>query len=333
MKRILLAWAIPVMAFAYHPTSQQNCTSLDLRNETLGDVRNQKGVSWCYAFTSADMLGHTFHESDKISAADIAIGYNQTRVGLFMRWLDLNLLNRKDPELRSMAHQTGFNKLSLISAMKEGWCPERIFPSEAWTKMSRTDLGWVSTQVPLEQAMLEISTLHDIKKSLTPDNIPYFYSFKNVDAKVFVQMLQSKNVAGIYSSLRKAVCRDDRRPFDYKWKVKMVIKNSKIFSRVSEQLETGRLVGLDYDSRILLNSSNRGFKISELHTSSIVGRRWNPAQQACQFLIRNSYGEDCSVRYDPSYECDAGNVWLGESQIYPSMTSIVYMLSGDARGN
>lgn len=333
MKLLLLGLAMPGMVFAFTPTSQQNCTPLDLRNETLGEVRNQKEISWCYAFTGADMLGHTFNETEKISAADIAIGYNQTRVGLFMRWLDVNLLNRKDPELRSLAHQTGFNKLALIHAMKDGWCPERIFPSEAWTKMSRTPEGWTEAQIPLEQAMLEISAMHDIRNSLTPQNIPYYYSFKNVDAAVFVQLLQTKNVAGIYSSLRKAVCRDDRRPFDYNWKVKMVIKNPRIFSRISEQLETGRVVGLDYDSRILPDSAHRGFKPSELHTSGLVGRRWNQIKNTCEFLIRNSHGKECGVRYDPSYECESGNVWLNESQIYGSMTSIVYMLSGDATQN
>lgn len=333
MKLLLVALALPGMVFAFSPTSEQNCTPLDLRNETLGQVRNQKKVSWCYAFTAADMLGHTFNESEKVSAADIAIGYNQTRAGLFMRWLDLNILNRKDPELRSMAHQTGFNKLALIHAMKEGWCPERVFSSEAWTKKTRTPQGWTEAQIPLAQAMLEISALHDIKGSLNPQNIPYYYSFKNIDAPAFVQLLQTKKVANIYSGLRKAVCRDDRRPFDYRWKVKMVVKNAKIFSRISEQLETGRLVGLDYDSRIYPNSTHRGFKISELHTSSLVGRRWNQANNSCEFLVRNSYGDDCSVRYDARHDCESGNVWLDESQIYGSMTSIVYMLSGNAARN
>jgi hypothetical protein len=98
---------------------------LDLRNENQGQVRDQQQVSWCYAFT----------------AADIAIGYNQTKAGLFVRWLDLNVLHRKDPITSRVAHQNGFNKLALIKAMKDGFCPERIFPSESWTKMTRTQGG------------------------------------------------------------------------------------------------------------------------------------------------------------------------------------------------
>lgn len=331
MKKILLLLAFPTFVFAYTPTSQQDCTQLELRNETLAEVRNQHDVSWCYAFTGADMLAHTFNVPEKMSAADIAIGYNETRIGRFVRWLDLNLLKRKEPQIRQMPHQNGFNKVSLINAMRDGWCPERIFPSESWTKMSRTQDGWEQAQVPLAQAMIEISALHEVKKSLSAQNIPYYYSFKNIDAPSFVQLLQNKSMSGFYSSLRRAVCRDDRYAFDYKWKVKMVIKNPRIFSRVSEQLETGRIVGLDYDSRILNNSSNRGIKISELHTSSVVGRRWSASNNSCEYLIRNSAGNDCgNSGYDPSYDCDAGNLWLGESEIYKNMTSIVYMLSGTA---
>jgi hypothetical protein len=325
MKIYLFLLLLPVITSAFAATSQENCTPIDLRNDTLAEVRNQQDVSWCYAFTGADMLGHAFNVSEKISAADIAIGYNETRVGLFVRWLDLNLLKRKNPLTRLMPHQNGFNKVSLINAMKDGMCPERIFPSESWTKVTRTENGETQTQVPLAQAMLEISALHDIKNSLTSENIPFYYSFKNIDAAGFVQLLQNKKIEKFYSSLREAVCRDDRRPFEYNWKVRMVFKNPRIFSRISEQLEMGRLVGLDYDSRILKDASNRGFKLSELHTSPLVGRRWNNSEKTCEYLVRNSYGEDCSVRYDQSYDCESGNVWLSESKIYTSMTSIVYM--------
>lgn len=326
---LILMLVLPTLTYAYVPTQEQGCTSIDLRNETLGEVRDQHDVSWCYAFTSADMLAHTFNISEKMSAADMAIGYNETRIGLFVRWLDLNLLKRKEPNIRQMPHQNGFNKVALVNAMKDGWCPENIFPSESWTKVSRTQEGWSETQVPLAQAMIEISALYDVKKSITYSNLPYYYKFKNIDALSFVQLLQNKNMSGLYSNLRRAVCRDDRQAFDYKWKTRMVFRNPRIFTRVSEQLEKGRLVGLDYDARILNNSSNRRIKISELHTSSVVGRRWNASYKSCEYLIRNSSGTRCDIGYDPSYECDAGNVWLGESEIYKNMTSIVYMLSGN----
>jgi len=321
-----LALIIPSLAFAFTSTPKPECSTLDLR-ESLGEVRDQKKVSWCYAFTASDMLGHTFNLPEKVSAADVAIGYNETKIGQFVRWLDVNVVNLRDPDLAKLAHQTGFNKAALITSMKEGWCPENIFPSEVWTKMIQTPEGWVEEQVPLHNAMLEIAVLHAERKNLTPQNLPYYYSFKNVGAAEFIELLQNKKVAGFYSALREAVCRDDRRPFDYRWKVKMVIKNPKIFDRISEQLETGRLVGLDYDSRVLTDNSNHGLNISELHTSSLVARRWNEERKTCEFLVRNSHGNACGLKYDPTIDCDAGSLWLSESQIFKNMTSIVFMLS------
>jgi hypothetical protein len=324
----LLLLAIPAISLAYNSTPAEECSPIDLRNETLAENRNQQDVAWCYAFTAADMLGHTFDSTERMSAADIAIAYNQTKIAKLVRWVDVSFINR-DGVTRASAHQTGFNAVALKKAMENGWCPESVFSSESWVKKTRTADGWKSESQPLAQAFLDIAVLHRKREKLNASNIPYFYSFKNIDAGTFVQILNTKKLPNVYAGLRLAACRDDRRPFDYNWKVKMVVKNPKIFSRISEQLETGRLVGLDYDSRILENRHSRGFKINELHTSSIVGRRWNPEVKSCEYLIRDSYGTKCEYNnYDPSYDCESGNVWLSESQIYTSMTSIVYMLSG-----
>lgn len=325
MKYWPLFLVLPTLAFAkYKPTPKESCSSIDLRNEILGDVRNQKEVAWCYAFTAADMLGYTYGDrSEKISAADVAIAYNSTKLGKISRWLSVNIVKRRDEENLLMPHQTGFNKIALKTYMKEGSCPESIFPSEAWTRVDLLENS--EKEVPLDVGMMEIAQLHKKKNQVTLENLPFYYRFKNVDAAVFVKLLKSKNMTTFYNSLRKTACRDDRTPFDYSLKAKMVLRNSKIFRRISEQLEEGNIVGLDYDSRVLANQDNRRFSLSELHTSTLVGRRWNETSKSCEYLIRNSYGESCGERYDPAYECDQGHIWMSEKLMYPNMTSIVYM--------
>ncbi len=325
MKFWLLALMIPSISLAFQSTQQESCSPVDLRNETLGQVRDQGTVSWCYAFTAADMLNYSYNESEKISAADVAIGYNETAIGLFMRWLDVNLISKKDPNIKKEAHQTGFNKKALLQTMKVGWCPESIFPSEKWIKVTRTDKGFKEEEVLLGQAMLDINQLHTIRKSLTPETIPFFYKFKNVDAATFTQLIQTNFLNSFYFALRKTVCQNDRRPFDHKSDVKMIFKNPKIFNHVAGQLQNHQVVAIDYDARILEDSSNHSVKISKLHTSIIVARRWNSERQSCEYLIRNSHGEQCDGKYDPTYECESGNLWLSESQIYKNMTSLVFM--------
>jgi hypothetical protein len=328
LKKLLFLLALPSLALAgYIPTPEYSCSNIDLRNETLGEVRNQKDVSWCYAFTAADMLAHTFNLSHKISAADIALAYNDTRIGRFSRWLNVKLLARKDEEVRLSPHETGLNKAALITVMQKGHCPESTFSSEEWTKIERSDEGWISKKVDLKEAMLDIAHLHKNRTNLTVENLPYYFSFKNIEAADFLEIIKTSRLPKIYSKIREAVCRDDREKFDYNWKVKMVFRNPHVFRRLSEQLEYGRIVGIDYDSRILKDRKNQRVSLAELHTSSVVGRRWNSELKTCEYLIRNSYGNKCDDKYDPTYECHSGNVWLGESLIYPNMTSIVYMLS------
>lgn len=321
--------AIPCLASAsVIKTHPSECTDVDLRNEALGTSRDQKDVAWCYAFTASDMLGYTFDLPEKASAADVAIAYNTTGAGKLVRWLDVNVINRKDEERRQMAHTTGFNKVALDRAMKNGWCPETVLPSEMWVKRTRYESGWVEQSMPLKEAMIEINSLHEQRSKLNAENLPYYYAFKNISTpQSFLDLLKTKRMADFYTNLRTAVCRDDRRPFDYGWKVKMVVKNPRIFKRVNEQLDLGRIVGLDYDSKVLKDKNYRQMKIGSLHTSPIVGRRWNNETNSCQYLIRDSYGQTCDGRYDSSYDCNRGHVWLNESIIYPTMTSVVYMLS------
>lgn len=308
----ILAFLITSQAFAYYPTRETECSPLDLRNETLGDVRNQGKVSWCYAFAGADMLAHTFNLPEKISAADIALNYNESLVG---RILDI-FLDNGNP------HETGFNKFSLQKAMKDGYCPESVFPSERWIKVT----GDKEESVTLREAIDLIVSLHKNRKLYTEKTLPFYFKFKNVGPSEFYSVLQNKKPRQVFNDLRHAACSRDRMSFDTRWKVKMTLRHENIFWRLNEQLDVGRPVGLDYDARILENRDHRGVKLSELHTSAIVGRRWNPEARACEYLIRNSYGKECN-RYDPRYECKDGHQWLGESQIYGSMTSIVYMLS------
>ncbi len=71
MKMWFLALAVPTLVHAYYPTNERDCSGLNLQNDTLGAVRNQGKISWCYAFTASDMLSHTF-DKEQISAADVA---------------------------------------------------------------------------------------------------------------------------------------------------------------------------------------------------------------------------------------------------------------------
>jgi len=306
------------------PTPQDECTPIDLRNDSLGDVRNQKKISWCYAFSGADLLNFYLNESSKFSAADMAITYNQTTAGKFIRWVDLNIISRNNAQVRQSAHQTGFTKIALEAALKKGVCPEDFFPSENWQKVIRTPQGEVSEEVILDQAMLDIARLHSTKETLTLDNLPYYFKFKNIDQKQFLSIVKAKTLGELYSKLANQACAKNRQSIEIPEKIKMTLRHPRIFKTISKNLENSNVVALDYDSRVLKNKNSKGIKISELHTSLIVGRRWNQSSKSCEFLVRNSWGTTCS-RYDSIYQCEDGHLWVPERALYNSSTSIVYI--------
>jgi len=330
MKWIILALLCSQMAWAdsFQKTEQRVCTELDLRNDKLPQIRDQKNVSWCYAFTAADMLTYTYNLSEMASAADVAINYNRSDLALFMRWLRQTFGSRPEQgeeEIFMMPHQTGFNKIALDRGMRDGYCPERVFPSDSWTKMTRDGDKWNESQTDLKTAMLEIYGLLKNKKNLKASNIPFYFHFKNVEsAGDFFKLIKEHEPSTFYSSLRDEVCKFDRIKFRRRFQSKMYIKDPGIFVSLNKQLNRSRLVGIDYDSRILSDRRNNSIKLSEMHTSSVVGRRWNNTARECQYLVRDSHGNQCS-RYDTSYECLGGQVWLSESLLYSNLTSLVYI--------
>ena len=306
--------------------SEKECTYVDLRNETLGRSRDQGKSSWCYAFTAADMLNHAQHITKRISASDVALNYDESAIGRVMRWLDLKIINPKiSSESVKLPHQTGFNKVALNKALKDGYCPESIFPSEQWIKVSPSASGAIEEVVPMISAMKDIYALHENRKNITSaEALPYYFKFKNIDANEFLKILQTKQISTFYQELRNTSCKDDRQAFSIDLEAKMVIKNSGIFKQIKNQMNQGHLVAIDYDARILKDHTHKGIKISEFHTSNLVARRWNANENRCEFLIRNSHGTNCNI-YDPIYDCELGQVWLSEEQIYGSMSSIVYL--------
>ena len=315
-----------VLAESYKATSEKSCLPLDLRTPLLKDIRNQKAISWCYAFTGADMLEYTFDLSEKISAADIAINYNDSDLGSFIRWITSTFGGARptpgNPTFM-MPHQNGFNKVAMERGMRDGFCPERVFPSESWTKMVRDGNGFREQKSDLRPAMLEIFELIQKQKILTVENLPFYYHFKNIESPAeFLALIKVKNADSFYSKLRQEVCKHDRIPFPKKFPVVMDFKNSATFVSMNKSLDQGRLVGMDYDDRITSNRNNRGVMMNELHTSAIVARRWNAEKKECAYLIHDTRGKGCS-RYDQSYECLGGQIWVEESLLYPNMVSTV----------
>jgi hypothetical protein len=332
MKLLFLLSLLSTFTFAapFFKTQKQDCSPTDIRTDQLREIRDQKKVSWCYAFTAADMLTYTFNLPEKASAADVAINYNDSDAGLIVRWFNQTFGHRKparDQDIFMMPHQTGFNQVALRRSMKEGFCPERVFPSESWIKRERTDFGFTESKVDLKSAMLDIYQLLKNENNLTAENLPYYFAFQNIQSpQEFLTVLKGQTPKTFYAKLRAEVCKYDRIPFPKKYQVEMYLKDAYVFKVLNKHLNFSRMVGMDYDDRITRDRHHQGIAIKELHTSGIVARRWNEEKNECSYLIRDSRSASCT-RYDPSYECLGGQIWLEESLLYPSLVSLVTILT------
>lgn len=316
MKKWNLIFLISLSLSCLAQNEESSCKNIDLRNSVLGEVRNQGDVSWCYAFASADMLEFNYRPNVKISAADLALTYNQTSVGQIMsRVLKIGI-----------PHETGFTKITLQEAFKTGVCPESVFPSEKWVKVSANK----EEEIPLKKAFEEIKNLHSKRDYLNIKNLPFYFKFKNVDKEKFLDVLKTSSLESFYFNLAKSACHQERLPLESRHQPRMIIKNPSIFKTIDEILNLGQLVAIDYDYRVLENKDHDKISIDELHTTNIVARRWNSNSNTCEYLIRDSYGASCSD-YDPIYECEQGNVWVDQKRIYKNMTSAVFLDSADIK--
>ncbi|MBY0518264.1 MAG: hypothetical protein K2P81_15245 [Bacteriovoracaceae bacterium] len=300
--------------------SQNECGFIDLRNESLGANRDQGEISWCYAFSSADLLGYRFQTNEKFSAADVALGHNQGVIPSIIKRIQDLFIKRKDHETWSMPYQTGFSKIALQRALNTGSCPESVFPSENWIKH---DAVKGTIKVTLKEAMLDVAKLKDLTTAgLQLADLPFWYELPNITPEIFYETVKSYHRLHIFPRLRSLACEGNRTPYPENPEVTMKFRSARIFKTIDEQLQKNNPVLLDYGSDILRDHTIRRIKLSSLHTSLILGRRWN--QGSCEYLIRDSHGTDCEG-YDPVYQCESGNLWIPGENLHRNMTSIVYI--------
>ena len=281
-------------------------------------MRNQEDVSWCYAHAAADYLQFYNQVPEQISAADIAIYYNRKTLPRILRWLRGSVLS-----------QTGLIRTALFDTSEIGYCPEEYFPSDLWTKrtMSGKDVGRVES-VSIGKALLEIATLSDQAQSgfyLRSSDLPFVYEFKGMSYQQFSEVILQNDSGSVFNSLRSIACDSHRKPFPKPISnVEMNFKGAATFTNIDQHLSQHLPVSVDFFYGFLDNRDEYVRSIGELHTALLMGRRLNSENNECQYLIKNSYGPDCS-EYDHRHQCEAGYIWVSEQSLAHAMTSYVYI--------
>jgi hypothetical protein len=302
----------------YIATPESQCSSIDLRNEFNLRMRNQGGISWCFAHAAADNLQYLYRIPEQISAADIAIHYADSDLSKVITFFK-RLFSKED---RLTPPQTGFIAKAIKKTIPEGYCPESVFPSDFWTQVdSKTG---THSKVEIMDAILDqFSTLKKVHSGeiKNPEGLAAYYTFEHLDRAGYFELLKNSKQNTLLSNLRAKVCAGERKPYpSLPFSSSFRITGKRVFQRINENLGSHLPVSIDFFSGIFDDYDHYKRKVNDLHTVLLYGRKYDPVAKTCVYLMKNSYGDACN-RYDPKIKCDAGYLWFPEGKLYPTLTS------------
>jgi hypothetical protein len=304
----------------YRSTPESACTPVDLRDEFPVKMRNQEDISWCYAHAAADLLQFTYRIPEQISAADIAINYAESDISKIITFFK-RIFNA---DARINPPETGFIGRAIRKTLPEGYCPEAFLPSDEWTRV-QSSTG-KKEKVKILDAILDAYAIQKRIKAGTlssPEDLETFYEFPHIDRTRFFDLAKNSKKASFLFKLRSMACEGERRPYpEADVSFSFHLKGRRVFQRINDTLSGHLPVGIDFFSGIFEDYDGYKRKIGDLHTVLFYGRKFDPELQECVYLMKNSYGEDCS-RYDPKIKCEKGYLWFPEAHFHRSLVSVL----------
>ncbi|HEV8383910.1 MAG TPA: hypothetical protein VGQ11_03490 [Candidatus Acidoferrales bacterium] len=293
-------------------TDGGKCPVVDLR-EALGPVRFQDDKSWCYAFTTADLLTYRFQNElhgERVSDVYTALTYTHSYA------------------LDPYSDAGGMARLAIKAAYKKGFCPQKLEDDA----LRRGPLGSLNEKL---QTLRMLKSLYDrgdmagLDRKL--DELAQTNSIViSVPREDLMRALQTSSARNFPLHFADLLCGDNRykptTPIEVHSLVKWVSGTSKMMKTVDEQLTSGNVVGIAYYSAFLLLGSNA--PQADKHLSVLVGRRWNEKHGECEYLIRNSFGPQClgySSEWIGPDTCQAGHIWIPRRLLEKNLRAITYI--------
>lgn len=293
---------------------QNSCTDVINQNEAvnLDNVRNQDGLGWCYAYAAADLL--SFRLKKKISAISLYDSGQSIEKDIFSDGKGGDIGGSIEDYLRK----------------KNSLCLEEDLPSSDFQFC--TYRNYANFLQALYQSIEENSLADNqcLNQNLNA-------AFPGVDFSVvntFSAKYGSRNLAEYLYDLQ---CK--KRSF-VGYKVNPVslttprFKPDDLLKKVDGLLDTGEIVGYACQYGTLSETTDDSKKGG--HAMLIVGRRQNPETGDCEYLLRNSWGKDCTDAEGEGFTCDkkcdenndcrySGHLWVNSRRMKNAMEGITYL--------
>lgn len=280
---------------------KNSCSTVDNRNtpcgKLLGKPRDQADLSWCFAFTTADL--YSCKIGKKVSAADVAFQVNHGH------------LDEKD------IFSKGTTTIAAIDKMKEvGVCLESDQPSELKTMSLLEAYQKIRKENERSQREGQRPLICSPEQSAFP--AIEFTEFGRIVEATEKNLLEKLN--SMACSKRYVVGTDTanqvvkKNPADFLKRMNSLIDSKKPFHISYEQ-------ALLYDGPVIQKENK---ETAYNHSSIIMGRRFNKEKNVCEFLIRNSYGSEQSDYMNVDHTQEEGHQWVNVEFLLERADNISY---------
>lgn len=317
-----------------------NCSNVDLRNEDLGDARDQGRIGWCFAYATADLI--TYELGEKVSARSVAQNYH----------------HKRNADTAELFIAGGTIKKAADASMEFGLCTEKMMPSDNTSTVTANDKTH-----DFKEVFIELERLQEVQDDLEFDDSVKKHTrkwafnvynslfgtskedykvspvcdtyyllkevFPNIQLSTVKKIIEKDNFDEYTDILFADLCPKEGRiqkkiPIEEKW----IDKDS-----VDDQLDTletlndildgkkgdPRIVGVAYAGAMMHTKNNT--YMSATHAGTIVGRKTDPNTGECKYLVRNTWGNT----YKRDFDDENGNVWVSRDELLENLGVITYV--------
>jgi hypothetical protein len=288
-----------VLFFLFSASAFANpCTNISFPRQALGPVRDQGISGLCFAYEAADLI--SYKTEKRVSALDLAFAYFQS-IEKFKKMADV--------------YQNGGETGPTIAATtSRGVCLEEDVPSEETIVDDAKQLGKIQSSFA---RLDKISWNSDEAARLAKELFPRLQKSDFTAAS----LIKKKKERLAY--LEQAACSKRVETASLKFVYREI---GKTFSRydglklIDEQMDRANPVGIGFHSNdlfVLKDADNR-------HAATLIGRRWNEGRGSCEYLLRDTFGEQCDS-YKGRFECDRGTIWIDTAFLEKALFEVEYI--------
>ena len=300
----------------YHERETETaCKNIDNRSASIGATRNQGSLGWCFGFTAADLMSQFL--GVRVSSAEASVNYFRS---------EKYLKEHPGAESNSYGFLSGGQIADAISAsLKRGVCKEDDIPY--LNEENSEYKAYAKNLDKIYALFIDFKNAQTINNPQTQDivctNLPaintLFPNFSNDELTKI--LLASGDSQQKVNTLYDNACNGHKIYPTKKFKIKTMTlgrysstagieqktdelvtdQGHQFFPEIDRVLNKKGIIGISISARAFFGINHDEHSS---HAMSIVGREYNAKRKRCEYIVRNSYGKNCSFYDRTRLNCD-----------------------------